>query len=46
MAMSEFDYWVPPYKVTEQDYKEAKLSENDFYSTLRNKLLWGMDKRN
>ena len=28
-AMSEFDYWVPPYKVTEQDYKEAKLSENE-----------------
>lgn len=31
---------------SDKSLKLAKLSENDFYSTLRNKLLWGMDKRN
>jgi len=28
------------------DIKLARLSENNFLQTLRNKLTWGLDKRN
>lgn len=33
-------------KKSTKKLKLIKLSNTDFYSTLRNKLLWGMDKRN
>jgi NAD+ kinase len=30
-----------PYKI-----KTLRLSDHDFYNTLRSKLMWGVDKRN
>ena len=45
--MMEIDQPVE-FKICKADFslKMVKLPNNSFYSTIRNKLMWGADKRN
>lgn len=38
-AMSKYEYWIPPYKITEEEYKSAKSKE---ISVLRSYIGFGL----